>query len=80
MLDVCRNTNGTAVHVEHVATEWTWQYNHERSNMGLAATAPKQGLMAATETLLSPRVKAKDYRSLDTPEILFRPIAPPMIG
>jgi putative transposase len=28
-------------------TEWMWQYNHERPNMGLGGITPKQQLMAA---------------------------------
>jgi putative transposase len=34
-------------HVQHFATEWMWQYNHERPNMGLGGMTPKQRLMAA---------------------------------
>ena len=34
-------------HVQHYATEWMWQYNHERPNMGLGGITPKQRLMAA---------------------------------
>jgi putative transposase len=34
-------------HVQHFATEWMWQYNHERPYMGLGGVTPKQRLMAA---------------------------------
>ncbi|VXC03195.1 hypothetical protein BURKHO8Y_180075 [Burkholderia sp. 8Y] len=34
-------------HVQHFATEWMWQYNHERPNMGLCGVTPKQRLTAA---------------------------------
>jgi putative transposase len=34
-------------HVQHFATEWMWQYNHERPSMGLGGMTPKQRLMAA---------------------------------
>lgn len=34
-------------HVQRFATEWMWQYNHERPNMGLGGMTPKQRLMAA---------------------------------
>jgi putative transposase len=34
-------------HVQHFATEWMWQYNYERPNMGLGGITPKQRLMAA---------------------------------
>jgi putative transposase len=34
-------------HVQHFATEWMWQYNHERPNMALGGVTPKQRLMAA---------------------------------
>jgi putative transposase len=34
-------------HVQQFATEWMWQYNHERPNMGLGGVTPKQRLMAA---------------------------------
>lgn len=34
-------------HVQHFATEWMWQYNHGRPNMGLGGVTPKQRLMAA---------------------------------
>lgn len=33
-------------HVQHFATEWMWQYNHERPNMGLGGVTPKQRLAA----------------------------------
>jgi putative transposase len=34
-------------HVQHFATEWMWQYKHERPNMRLGGVKPKQRLMAA---------------------------------
>jgi putative transposase len=34
-------------HIQQFATEWMWQYNHERPNMGLGGITPKQRLMAA---------------------------------
>jgi putative transposase len=34
-------------HVQQFATQWMWQYNHERPNMGLGGVTPKQRLMAA---------------------------------
>ena len=34
-------------HVQHFATEWMWQYNPERPNIGLGGMTPKQRLMAA---------------------------------
>lgn len=34
-------------HVQHFASEWMWQYNHERPDMGLGGMTPKQRLMAA---------------------------------
>ncbi len=34
-------------HVQHFASEWMWQYNHERPGMGLGGMTPKQQLMAA---------------------------------
>ncbi len=66
MLDVCRNTNGTTVHIQHFETEWMWQCNQERPNMGPAGMALKQRLMAPTETLILTRVKSGDYRLLST--------------
>jgi putative transposase len=33
--------------IQQFATEWMWQYNHERPNMGLGGVTPKQRLMAA---------------------------------
>lgn len=33
--------------VQDFATEWMWQHNHERPNMGLGGVAPKQRPMAA---------------------------------
>lgn len=34
-------------HVRDFATQWMWQYNHERPIMGLGGMTPKQRLMAA---------------------------------
>ncbi|CAB3774027.1 IS3 family transposase ISPa195 [Burkholderia paludis] len=31
-------------HIQQFATEWMWQYNHERPNMGLGGITPKQRL------------------------------------
>lgn len=33
-------------HVREFATQWMWQYNHERPNMGIDGMTPKQRLMA----------------------------------
>ena len=81
MLDACRNTNGTTVHVQYFETEEMWQYNHECPDMGPAGAALKQPLMAATKALLLTHIKCGGggYSLIDTPEILFRSIAAPMI-
>ena len=34
-------------HVQRVATEWMWSYNHERPNMALGGITPKQRLAMA---------------------------------
>ncbi|WP_152602020.1 IS3 family transposase, partial [Burkholderia paludis] len=34
-------------HIQQFATEWMWQYNHERPNMGLGGVTPKQRLAMA---------------------------------
>nr|WP_276537382.1 integrase core domain-containing protein [Burkholderia multivorans] len=35
-------------HVQRIATQWMWSYNHERPNMALGGFTPKQRLAMAT--------------------------------
>ena len=34
-------------HAQQTATQWLWQYNHERPNMGIGGITPKQKLLNA---------------------------------
>ena len=48
--------------IDRFASEWMWQYTHERPNMGLGGMTPKQRLLAAAESLLLTRVNSGDCR------------------
>lgn len=49
-------------HLQRVATQWMWSYNHERPNMALGGFTPKQRLaMAAKRSYFCQTLKMGDY-------------------